>query len=312
MTFWLRRWIDHVAVLVAEHLDLDVARIGDELLDEDAVVTEGGSRLRRGAGEALGHLVGGTGDAHALATAAGGSLDHHRIADLVGDGHRLLRPLDDAEIAWNRRDLRGGGRLFGFDLVAHGRDGAGVRADEDDAGLGERLRKGLALGEEAVARMHGLGAGLPAGFDDLLDHEVGLGGSGRPDMDGLVGHLHVEGIPVGIGIDGHGLDAHAPGSLDDPARNLAPVGNQDLVEHEPSNAPPKQLSPTSVTAHPCLGEAGRFQHLALDSAPELFPLTQNHLFRCLAAFSVNRIHFAERCSSLRRPSGRVSPAGARA
>jgi hypothetical protein len=29
-------------VLVAQHLDLDVARLGDEFLDEDAVVAEGG------------------------------------------------------------------------------------------------------------------------------------------------------------------------------------------------------------------------------------------------------------------------------
>ena len=32
--------IDDVAVLVAQNLDFDVARIGDELLDEDAVVAE--------------------------------------------------------------------------------------------------------------------------------------------------------------------------------------------------------------------------------------------------------------------------------
>ena len=32
--------IDHVAVLVAEHLDFDVARIDDEFFDEDAIVAE--------------------------------------------------------------------------------------------------------------------------------------------------------------------------------------------------------------------------------------------------------------------------------
>ena len=32
--------IDDVAVLVAEHLDFDVARIGDEFLDENAIVAE--------------------------------------------------------------------------------------------------------------------------------------------------------------------------------------------------------------------------------------------------------------------------------
>ena len=223
--------IDHVAVLVAEHLDLDVARIGDELLDEDPVVAEGGCGFRLGAGEALGDLARGIGDAHALAAAAGGGLDHHRIADLVGDGHRLLRPLDHPEIARDGRNLGGGRGLLRLDLVAHGGDGARIGADEDDAGFGQRLRESLALGQEAVAGMDGLGTGGFAGLDDLLDDEVGLGGRRRADMDGLVGHLHVQGVPVGIGIDGHRLDAHAPGGLDDPARDLAPVRNQDLVEH---------------------------------------------------------------------------------
>ena len=121
--------------------------------------------------------------------------------------------------------------FFEFDLVAHGGDGARIGADEDDAGFGQRLREGLALGQEAVAGMDGLGTGGFAGLDDLLDDEVGLGGRRRADMDGLVGHLHMQGVPVGIGIDGHRLDAHAPGGLDDPARDLAPVRNQDLVEH---------------------------------------------------------------------------------
>jgi hypothetical protein len=43
--------------------------------------------------------------------------------------------LDDAEVPRNRRDLGLCGGLLGFDLVAHRRDGAGVGADEDDAGF---------------------------------------------------------------------------------------------------------------------------------------------------------------------------------
>ena len=37
--------MDDVAVLVAEHLDFDMARRLDEALDQDAVVAEGGARL---------------------------------------------------------------------------------------------------------------------------------------------------------------------------------------------------------------------------------------------------------------------------
>ncbi len=51
--------VDDVAVLVAQHLDLDVARVLDELLDEHAVVAEARLGLRAGEREALLGLLGG-------------------------------------------------------------------------------------------------------------------------------------------------------------------------------------------------------------------------------------------------------------
>ena len=72
-------------------------------------------------------------------------------------------------MARHGRDLGGVRGLLRLDLVAHRRDGCGIRADEHDARLRQRLRKRRALGEKAVARMHGLGACLAAGGDDLVD-----------------------------------------------------------------------------------------------------------------------------------------------
>ena len=173
--------MDDVAVLVAEHLNLDMARLLDIFLDEHAVVAEArlGLRLRRV--EAFLHLFAAIGDAHALAAAAGRRLDHHRIADLVGDLGRLLGVLDHAEMAGHGRDLRLGGELLRLDLVAHRLDGLDVRADENDAGLCERAGEGGVLRKEAVAGMDGVGAGLLGGGDDLVDVEIGLarGGAGR-------------------------------------------------------------------------------------------------------------------------------------
>ena len=205
--------------------------IDDEFLDEDAVVAERGLGLGLGEVEAFGDLGGRMRDPHALAAAAGGGLDHHRIADLVGDLHRVLFVLDDAEIARHGRDVGLGGRLLGFDLVAHRGDRAGIGTDEDDAGLGQRARKGFALRQEAVAGMHRLGAGLAAGLDDLLDHQIALGRRRRSDQHGLIGHFDMQRVAVGLGIDRDRLDTHAAGSLDDPAGDLAAVGDQNSFEH---------------------------------------------------------------------------------
>src|SRR5690606_29119198 len=88
--------VDDVAVLVAEDLELDVARALQVLLDVDAAVTEGAERLGAGELEAAGEVVGVLGDAHALAAAAGGGLDDDREAHLHGDLERLVDVFDGA------------------------------------------------------------------------------------------------------------------------------------------------------------------------------------------------------------------------
>jgi hypothetical protein len=223
--------MDDVAVPVAEHLDLDVARILDELLDEHPVVAEARLGLRAGQCEALLGLLRAVGDAHALAAAAGRGLDHHGIADLGGDPHRLPGVGDFAQEPRHRRYLGPGRRFLALDLVAHGGDRARVGPDEGDAGLGQRDRERLALGEKPVARMHRLGSGLPAGLDDLLDDEIGLRRRRRPDGDRLVRHLDVQGIAVCLGIDRDRGNAQPACRPDDAAGDLAAVGDQDLLEH---------------------------------------------------------------------------------
>ena len=97
--------------------------------------------------------------------------------------------------------------FFELDLVAHGGDRLSVRPDEDDPRLGQRLGKGGALGEKAIAWMHRLGAALAAGGHDLVDDQVALRGGRRADRDGGVGHFHMQRIAVCLGIDRDGFDA---------------------------------------------------------------------------------------------------------
>ena len=208
-----------------------MAGIDDELLDEHTVVAEAGLGFRAGAVEAFSHLRPAHGDAHALAAATGRGLDHDGIADLVGYLDGVLGIRDLAEIARYGRDLGTGGSLLALDLVAHGGDGAWIGADEDDSGFGQRHRKGFPFGQEAIAWMYGLRAGLLASGDDLVDQQIGFGRGRWPDMHGLIGHFDMQRIPVGVRKDRNGLDTHPPGGFDDPASNFTAIGDQDLFEH---------------------------------------------------------------------------------
>ena len=67
--------------------------------------------------------------------------------------------------------LRGRLRL---DLVAHEPDMLGARTDKGDLVLFEDFGEAGILGEEAVARMHGVGAGDLAGRDDLRNVEIAV------------------------------------------------------------------------------------------------------------------------------------------
>ena len=108
--------------------------------------------------------------------------------------------------------------------------------DEGDlAALADLGELGV-LGQEAVARVDGVGAGDLGRGDDARDVQVALARRRRPDADLLVGEAHVQRLAVGLGVDGDGADAELLAGADDPQRDLAAVGDQDLAEHV--SAPP--------------------------------------------------------------------------
>jgi hypothetical protein len=133
--------------------------------------------------------------------------------------------------AGDRIDLGFERQLLGSDLVAHRGDRVVLRPDEDDALVFDAAREVLVFGQETVARVHGLRPCGLAGSDDLVGHQVALAAGRRTDEHRFVGQFDMARIAVGFGVHGHGGDAHLLGGLDDAAGDLAPIGNQDLLEH---------------------------------------------------------------------------------
>jgi hypothetical protein len=86
------------------------------------------------------------------------------------------------------------------------------------------------LGQEAVARVDGLGAGPACRVDYRVDAQVALARRRRTDVDGVVGGTNVSRLAIGIAVHGDGLAADGVAGADDAQRNLATIGNQDATE----------------------------------------------------------------------------------
>ena len=205
---------------------------GQVALEVDGAVGEEALALAPGALEGVLERLGRRGDAEALAAPAGRRLDRDRVADGLGDrdgrgevGDRVGDPGHDrhAGLVHQRPRAR---------LRAHRLDGVRRRADPGDAGLAEGAREAGVLGQEAVARVHGLGARLADHLQQPRDVQVALGRRPRAEQVRLVGVLHEQRVAVHLAVDGHRGDAHLAQGAEDADGDLAPVGDQHLGEHQ--------------------------------------------------------------------------------
>src|SRR5690554_2789366 len=224
--------VHRVAMLVGQHLDLDMARVLEELLHVHGGVAEGRAGL--GLGHAHGAQQGrlGVHHAHAAPAPAAGGLDDDRIADVVGDAQDLLRIFRQRTFGARHAGHAGGSHgVLGAHLVAHQADGLGARTDEHEAGLFRALGEIGVLGQEAVARVDGLGVGDFGRRYQRRNVQIAQRGRGRADAHRLVGELDVLGLGVGLRMHGDGTDAELAAGTQDAESDLPPVGNENLLEH---------------------------------------------------------------------------------
>ena len=219
--------VDRCAAPVAEHLEFDVARIAEVLLDIDRGVAERGLGLAPGLLHQRFELVLGLAHLHAAPAAARCRLDDHRIADLGGDRARLVEVLDRAVAAGHQRQAEPARGALGFDLVAHRADVLGLGADPGDPVRLDDLGELGVFAEEPVARVDRVGVRDLGGRDDRRDVEVAVGGSRRADAHRVVGEADVHRIGIGGGVHRDRLDPHLVRRAVDAQRDLAAIGDQD-------------------------------------------------------------------------------------
>ena len=240
----------HVPVAVGQALRLHVPRPVQVTLDEALAAAERRDRLPHGGVKLLADLLGGTGHLQAAAAAAERRLDGDRQPVLGGERDGLLGTGNGPVGARRQRRADGPGDLPRRHLVAERLDGGRGRPDPGQAGAGDRPREVSVLGQEAVAGMHGVGPAGGGRPEDLGDVEVALGRALAAQGVGLVGHHHMQGIEILVGIDGHAGQPGVAACSYHPDRDLAPVGDEDLAHENGSSRLRRSLVRTGRSRRP--------------------------------------------------------------
>ncbi len=123
---------------------------------------------------------------------------------------------------------------LGLCFVPHGADGRRRRSDENDARGGARFRELRVLGQEPVAWVNCLRAGFLRSVNDFGAVEIARVGRRRTYPKSLVGKRDMHRRAIGVRIDGGARNAKPPGCPDDPAGDLAAIGDQDFRKHRVS------------------------------------------------------------------------------
>ena len=183
--------VDVIAVTVAKHLDLDVARTLYIFFNQHRAVAKAAHGFALAAGQGGGKFGRRLHDAHALATAASAGLDQDGVANAVRLALQERGVLVSAVVAGHQRHTGAFHQLFGFRFQTHSANGAGRGANKGEARVGAGLREGVVLAQKTVARVDGLRAGSQGGVNDGLPAQIAVLRGACANVHRLVAQLHV-------------------------------------------------------------------------------------------------------------------------
>ncbi len=214
---------------IAQDLDLDVTWVVDVLLHQERPITKGALSLTRGGRDRIGKPGLLANESHALSASTCTRLEQNGETDLESLFREVLRILARTVVSGNHRNAGLIDQRLGFALRAHRPNGIGAGSDEDDVGLAACLRKRRILRQEAVPGVNRVGVRERGSLEDLVDAQVALAARRGAQQNRFVRLGDERHRRVCIGVDRHGRNSHLAASPHDATGNLAPVGNEDLL-----------------------------------------------------------------------------------
>ena len=205
---------------VGKDLHLHMARLQQRTLDEQVATAKARQRLRPGTGQCGGQLRQVGDQAHATPSPTRHGLDHEGRADARSLGGKTFVALVVPRITWKAGHALRLSQRLGPGLAAQCADGGGRWADPGQACIDHRLGEVGVLAEEAIAGVHGIGAGGAGCGQQLVGAQIGVGAGCAAQSDGLGGFAHVQGAGIGVGVNRDRFDAHAVGGVNDAAGDL--------------------------------------------------------------------------------------------
>ena len=224
-----------VAVVVGDHLDLDMAGIGDKAFEEHHRIPERTLGFALRALECDVEFVGGEHLADAAAPATTTGFDDQRVADGLRVTAGVLTGLDGATAPRCERNADLFGQQLGFDLIAQGAHRRRRRPDERQPQTLAELCEGDVLGDEPPAHPHRVGLGFQQSAFELGVVEISNAFRGFAKRHRLVSLAYEHRAALGVGMQSDrryaapilGIEfAYGPNEA---YRGLTPVDHSDAT-----------------------------------------------------------------------------------
>ena len=223
--------MNEITVRVAQNLNFHVTRAPYELFEVHLILAERRFGLAPGGSHRLDEFPVVLDHAHAAAATAPARLEHDGKPYLMGHRPDLSVVRRQGRRGRHHRNARRGRQIAGLDFVSQTPHRVGQRTDEHDVRRGTGLGELGTLGQESIAGVNGIDAGLGGDANDVGNVEIGFD---RPlsiaHQIALVGFRPVQREPILARMDGHGSNTEFGGRPHHANGDLAAIGDEQAFD----------------------------------------------------------------------------------